>query len=137
MKALSMRLGQFAVCALLVTIMFRYALNLCIGEESIWATVSCSVVYFCLMYYIGYHFGEKDAVENGYHDIGFRFHLVTYIVCMCVTLGAHYIGWYTEPLKAMAITAYISSGYFIFSKLLSATLFCQESVLANVCLDIL
>ena len=105
MKALSMRLGQFAVCALLVTIMFRYALNLCIGEESIWATVSCSVVYFCLMYYIGYHFGEKDAVENGYHDIGFRFHLVTYIVYMCITLGAHYIGWYTEPLKAMAITA--------------------------------
>ena len=110
MKALSLRLGQFAVCALLVTAMFRYALNLCIGKESMLAAVSCSVIYFCLMYYIGYYFGGKDAVENGYHDIGFRFHLATYVICIGVGIGAYCIGWYTEPLKAMAITA-ISWGF--------------------------
>lgn len=31
MKALSLRLGQFAVCAVLVTVLFRYVLSLCIG----------------------------------------------------------------------------------------------------------
>ena len=105
MKALSLRLGQFAVCALLVTVLFRYALNLCIGEESSLASLLCSVVYFCLMYYVGSYFGGKDAVENEFHDIGFRFHLATYVVCMSVGLGAYYIGWHTEPLMAMGITA--------------------------------
>lgn len=105
MKALSMRFGQFAVCALFVTVLFRYALSLCIGKESSLAALVCSVAYFCLMFYIGWYFGEKDAAENEFHDIGFRFHLATYIICMGVTLEAHYIGWHTEPLKAIAITA--------------------------------
>lgn len=57
------------------------------------------------MYFIGWHFGKKDTVENDIHDIGFRFHLTTYILCISVGYGVFYIGWNTESLKSMTITA--------------------------------
>ena len=105
MKALTIRLGQFAISALFLTILFRYALNLCIGVNSLFGTVSCSIVYGGLMYLLGWYFGKKDAVENEVHDIGFRYHFVTYILCICIGYGAYYWGWNTETLRAMAITA--------------------------------
>ena len=105
MKALTIRLGQFAIGALVLTVLFRYALNLCIGVNSLFGTVSCSIVYGGLMYLLGWYFGKKDAVENEVHDIGFRYHFVTYILCIGIGYGAYYWGWNTETLRAMAITA--------------------------------
>jgi len=57
------------------------------------------------MYLVGWYFGKKDAVENDFHDIGFRFHMVTYLLCIGIGYGAYYLGWNTENLRAMAITA--------------------------------
>lgn len=105
MKALTIRLGQFAISALFLTVLFRYALNLCIGVNSLFGTVYCSIVYGGLMYLLGWYFGKKDAVENEVHDIGFRYHFVTYILCIGIGYGAYYWGWNTETLRAMAITA--------------------------------
>lgn len=121
MKALTIRLGQFAISALFLTVLFRYALNLCIGVNSLFGTVSCSIVYGGLMYLLGWYFGKKDAVENEVHDIGFRYHFVSYILCIGIGYGAYYWGWNTETLRAMAITA-ISWGiglaiHFVFSLL--------------------
>lgn len=118
MKTLTFKLGQFAICVLLLTILFRYVLNLCIEINSIIGTVLCSVIYFCLMYFLGWYFGKKEAVENGFHDIGFRFHFVTYIVCIGFGFGVYYLGWNTETIKSMVITV-ISWGvglviHFIF-----------------------
>ncbi len=105
MKALTIRLGGFAISALVLTVLFRYALNLCIEVHSATGTTLCSIVYACIMYLVGWHFGKKDAVENDFHDIGFRFHLVTYLLCISVGYGTYYLGWHTESLRAMAITA--------------------------------
>ena len=54
--------------------------------------------------------GEKiiagmGVIENDFHDIGFRFHMVTYLLCIGIGYGAYYLGWNTENLRAMAITA--------------------------------
>ena len=57
------------------------------------------------MYLLGWYFGKMDAVENEVHDIGFRYHFVTYILCIVIGYGAYYWGWNTETLRAMAITA--------------------------------
>lgn len=105
MKVLTLRLGQFAISAFVLTVLFRYALNLCIGENSVIGTTLCSIVYACLMYLVGWNFGKKDAEENEIHDIGFRFHLITYILCIGTGYIVNYIGLYTENLKSMAITA--------------------------------
>lgn len=113
MKALTLRFGQFALSALCLTIVFRYVLNLCIGMNSVLGVVLCSVVYFCLMFLAGWYFGGKDLVENEIHDIGFRYHLVTYILCIGLGYAAYYIGWHCQSLQSLAITA-ISWGIGLF-----------------------
>ncbi|MBR3757600.1 MAG: hypothetical protein IKK62_04130 [Bacteroidaceae bacterium] len=118
MKALTIRLGQFAICALVLTVLFRYALNLCIDANSTIGTTTSSIVYGGFMFLIGWYFGKKDANENEIHDIGFRFHLVTYILCIGIGYGVYHLGWNAESLRAMTITA-ISWGigltiHFIF-----------------------
>ena len=118
MKALTIRLGQFAISALVLTVLFRYALHLCIGTNSLFGTVTSSISYGCLMYLLGWYLGKKDDIENEIHDIGFRYHTITYILCISIGYGAYYLGWNTESLRAMAITA-ISWGiglviHFIF-----------------------
>ena len=105
MKALTIRLGQFAICALVLTVLFRYALNLCIEANSVIGTTTCSIVYGGLMSLVGWYFGTKDAEENEVHDIGFRYHLVTYVLCIGIGYGVQYLGWNTESLRAMTITA--------------------------------
>ena len=57
------------------------------------------------MYLLGWYFGKKDDIENEIHDIGFRYHIVTYILCISIGYGAYSLGWNTESLRAMAITA--------------------------------
>ena len=118
MKALTIRLGQFAICALVLPVLFRYALNLCIEANSVIGTTTCSIVYGGLMFLVGWYFGTKEAKENEVLDIGFSYHLVTYILCIGIGYGVHYLGWNAESLRAMTNTA-ISCGigllvHFIF-----------------------
>ena len=118
MKALTIRLEQFAICALVLTVLFRYTLDLCIEANNVIGTTTCSIVYGGLMFLVGWYFGTKDAKENEVHDIGFRYHLVTYILFIGIGYGVHYFGWNAESLRAMTITA-ISWGigllvHFIF-----------------------
>ena len=94
MKVLTFRLGQFAISALLLTVLFRWT-----------GSVLCSVVYFCLMFFAVWLFGEKETEDNCIHDIGFRYHLVTFLLCVGVGYAAHYMGWETEALKSMTIGA--------------------------------
>ena len=105
MKVLTFRLGQFAISALLLTVLFRYALNVCIGMGSWTGSVLCSVVYFCLMFFAGWHFGEKETEDNCIHDIGFRYHLVTFLLCVDVGYRRIFIKRKTETLKSMTIGA--------------------------------
>lgn len=56
MRVFTQRLGQFAVCALLSTIVFRYTLNLAVGMESLPAVLVCSFLYFGLMFCAGWYF---------------------------------------------------------------------------------
>lgn len=105
MRLFTQRLGQFAVCALFCTAAFRYALNMAVGMESLPVTLVCSIVYFGLMFCAGWYFGGKDEMENQIHDIGFRFHFVTYILCIAMGYVSYFIGWNTEPLKSLNIGA--------------------------------
>ena len=104
MKVLTIRLGQFAACGLILTILFRYILNLCIETGSMFTPWLCAAIYFCLMFLTGWHFGKKDVIENEIYDIGFRFHLVTYILCIGSGYIAYYMGFETGGLKSMNIT---------------------------------
>lgn len=105
MRVFTQRLGQFAISALIFTIAFRYALDLAVGKESLAAALVCSIVYFGLMFFAGWYYGSKDAVENEIHDIGFRFHFITYVLCIALGYASYFIGWNTEPLRSLNIGA--------------------------------
>ena len=105
MRVFTQRLGQFAISALIFTIAFRYALDLAVGKESLAAALVCSIVYFGLMFFSGWYYGSKDAVENEIHDIGFRFHFITYVLCIALGYASYFIGWNTEPLRSLNIGA--------------------------------
>lgn len=105
MRVFTQRLGQFAVCALLCTVAFRYALNMAVGMKSLPMTLVCSIVYFGVMFLAGWYFGGKDEAENQIHDIGFRFHFITYVLCVAMGYVSFYIGWNTEPLRSLNIGA--------------------------------
>ena len=114
MRVLTFRLMQFAVCSLCLTVAFHYALNLSLGKGSVLLPVLCAVAYFCLMFIAGLYFGSKDSSENEIHDIGFRYHLVTYLLCIGIGYAASYIGWCGVSLKSMNITALLwGVGLFI------------------------
>lgn len=105
MKVLTIRLGQFAFSVLALTVLFQCVLNLCLEESWVIGTMVCAIVYGSLMYLLVWYFGKKDVIENGIHDIGFRFHLVTYILCNGIGYGAYYLGWNAASFKAMAFAA--------------------------------
>ena len=105
MKVFTKRLGQFAVCAFLLTVAFRYALSISVGMKNFPTALVCSIVYFGLMYFAGWYYGRKDVVENEIHDIGFRFHSVTYVLCIAMGYTSYFMGWNTEPLKSLNIGA--------------------------------
>ncbi|MBR4403193.1 MAG: hypothetical protein IKT29_06655 [Flavobacteriales bacterium] len=105
MKVFTLRFRQFIVVALLLTVIFRYVLNLSIGEESLSMVILCAFIYFCMMFICGWYFGKKDATENGFYDIGFRYHAATYVICVGISYVAYYVGLNTESLWPMTITA--------------------------------
>ena len=105
MKFLTLRLGQFSISALLLTILFRYALSLSIGAANTPMILLCAIGYLCLMALLGWYFGGKDVAENDIHDIGFRFHLVTYVLCIGCRYASEYIGWDSGSLKVFTIAA--------------------------------
>ena len=57
------------------------------------------------MFLLGWYLGEKDYTENDIHDIGFRFHLTTYIICIGLAYVAYYIGWGTGNVNSITITS--------------------------------
>jgi uncharacterized membrane protein AbrB (regulator of aidB expression) len=105
MKVFTLKFGQFIIGAFLLTVVFRYALNLSISVDSWLLSLLFSVVYFCLMFLCGWYFGKRDSVENNVYDIGFRYHVATYVLCVGISYVFYYMGWNTESLNSMTITA--------------------------------
>lgn len=74
-----------------------------ISPELLAAALGCSIIYFGLMYLAGWYFGSKDAVENEINDIGFRYHFITYLLCIALGYASYYIGWNTQTIKSYII----------------------------------
>lgn len=73
-------LWRFSISAVLLTVLFRYALSYSIKNELYTMVVITSVVYGSLMFIIGWVFGKMDSEYLPIFDTGFRFHLSTYII---------------------------------------------------------
>ena len=86
MKAITPPLLKFAIVALLLTIAFRFMLSYGIDHQSLTIINTSSVIYGSLMFISGWIFGKKDGEYLPIFDIGFRFHLMTYIIHNAVSM---------------------------------------------------
>ena len=80
MKTITPHLIGFAISAATLTIIFRYALTYGIENQSILLIVFSPTIYGITMFLCGWFFGRKDNIYLPIYDVGFRFHLTTYLV---------------------------------------------------------
>jgi hypothetical protein len=72
---------RFAAVLLALTIVFRFGLSRLLDMQYftlVWVVAS---VYAIAAFLTGWYFGRKDHESLPIYDIGFRFHLTTYIIC--------------------------------------------------------
>jgi len=81
MKLITKNLLRFSLGLVLLTIIFRFSLS-CMLQYGLgyWAFI-VGFVYGILVFALGWVCGKKDKLHLPLYDIGFRFHLATYIIC--------------------------------------------------------
>jgi hypothetical protein len=80
MKLLTPYLMRFIIAATLLTLLFRYSLSyFLMTDQPMWVLLVASV-YGLGMFISGLFFGRKEGEYLPIYDIGFRFHLATFVV---------------------------------------------------------
>ncbi|MDR0431469.1 MAG: hypothetical protein LBH58_13495 [Tannerellaceae bacterium] len=102
MKAITVYLLRFALAATVLTIIFRYFLSQGIDAGSTITVILSAVLYFIGMFILGWYFGKKDGNYLPFYDVGFRFHLTTYIIYNLISelwfileFNSHYENFFT------------------------------------------
>lgn len=80
MKTITPYLIKFAGTAFLFTLLFRYFLSYGIEEQSSTIILTTAGVYGAAMFASGWYFGRKDGDYLPVYDVGFRFHLITFLI---------------------------------------------------------
>lgn len=71
---------RFAITFALFTLTFRYVLSYLL-EEKMFTLVWATAAFFMILFFgTGWFYGKKDHKELPIYDIGFRFHLATYVI---------------------------------------------------------
>jgi hypothetical protein len=80
MKIITPNLIKFTVTATILTLLFRVSLSYGIAHTSNIITILAALLYTVAMFITGWTFGNKDRAYLPIYDVGFRFHLATYLV---------------------------------------------------------
>ncbi len=106
-------LKRFAITAVLLTIIFRLVLSYGIENELFLVVALSSVSYGALMFVSGWVFGMKDGEYLPIFDIGFRFHLCTYIIHNSISLLWIALGFGSKA-ESISIPMMVSAYWGIF-----------------------
>jgi|SRR5690554_401029 len=80
MKSITPFLLKFAATATVLTIIFRYFLSTGLENNNTTIVLISSALYGLAMFASGWFFGQKDGEYLPISDVGFRFHLTTFLV---------------------------------------------------------
>ena len=80
MKALTKNLLLFALFFFAGAVLFRYGLSYFLENRMFGQVWVIAVAYFFYNISIGWYFGKKDYEDLPLYDVGFRFHLATYVI---------------------------------------------------------
>ena len=102
---------KFTLATVILTIVFRIGLSTSITNKMNWAVIICSIVYGILMWFNGSYFGRKEYEYLPIYDIGFRFHLSTFLAHNIVSVLWFVFAFESkyENIKVINITALIWS----------------------------
>jgi len=81
MKYITLNQILFAGVITLLTILFRYVLSYYLSIEEFSLIWLIAVLYGIVLFTSGWVFGKRDYESLPISDVGFRFHLTTYLVC--------------------------------------------------------
>ena len=114
MKTITPYLLRFALTSTLLTIVFRYFLSYGIESESGIMITILAVIYGLLMFASGWYFGRKEGGYLPIFDVGFRFHLTTYLIHNGISLLWIGLGFGSKYEKlSLSITVAIYWAIFI------------------------
>jgi len=113
MRFITKNLAFFAVTATVLTLAFSFALSAMLANECGFYFLP-AILYSLSMYAAGWSYGKKDGHELPIYDVGFRFHLATYVQYFVVTSVWFLLGLNAEVEKweSKLITALIW-GFFL------------------------
>lgn len=100
---------KFTLVTIILTILFRTGLSTSITNKMSLGVISCSIIYGILMWFNGSYYGRKEYEYLPIYDIGFRFHLSTFLAHNLISLlwfGFAFESKY-ETIKVIYITALI------------------------------
>lgn len=106
---------KFTLATLLLTIIFRLGLSTGITRHLIILVILSSLIYAILMWFNGRYFGWKEYKYLPIYDIGFRFHLATFLAHNIISLLWFAFGFQShyETISVIFITAGIWSVFLL------------------------
>ena len=112
---LTPNLVKFTLLTILLTVLFRIALSSFITNQMIVAVVMTSIVYGVLMWFNGSFFGRKDYEDLPIYDVGFRFHLATFLTHNVISILWFTFGFQSkyESVRIIYLTAAIWSLFLL------------------------
>ena len=107
MKCITTNQLRFAIVLIVLTIPFRLGLSRLLDAEMFTGAWVLASVYAVVVFAMGWIFGRKDYESLPIFDIGFRFHLTTYIICNAIAEILFYLNFNSrfENVKVVHLTA--------------------------------
>ncbi|MEI7897254.1 MAG: hypothetical protein WCJ26_09480 [bacterium] len=81
MKSLTMNQLSFAGVLVILTIAMRYCLSTLLANMEFNMAWLVAAIYAISVFAIGWFLGKREYESLPLYDIGFKFHLITYVVC--------------------------------------------------------
>lgn len=107
MKSITINLLKFASLLFIFTIAFRFGLSKSLENEQYFIVWLIAALYGIAILTIGWIFGKRDKESLPIFDIGFRFHITTYLICIVIGEIWFLFGFQSrcESANAMHLTA--------------------------------
>lgn len=113
MKTITPYLLKFVITASILTFGFRAFLSYALENEVNDLVFLASSVYGALMFVFGWYFGKKDSEYLPIFDIGFRFHISTYLVHNVISFLWVGVGFGSQN-ESISVLSYIAVYWGIF-----------------------
>lgn len=107
MKLLTLNQLRFAAIFAITNIVFRIGMSrLLDAKEFTWAWV-VAALFAVIAFSVGWYFGRKDHESLPIYDVGFRFHLTTYVLHNLIAEGLHLFSLNSvyETIETVHLTA--------------------------------